>query len=368
MGLCRGCAADDECSSLVCDRAAGSCVDPALVLYASSSGSATSSCSATQPCSITRAISLADSNRTTVKMLPGTYTASFTVDGKVVVIHGYGATLNAAAAATSIGLDNGARLQLLGLTVVNLSAGMTAIDCFPSTSAAKPFLEMDEVSVDAVAVAVLAYPCTATIARSRLKTRNASFSVVYALPTSSVTIDRSVLDGGNGVVAEGQGSVVRVTNSIIMNQTGDRGAFAGTNVFGQGVGSVSVSFSTVINSQVKCGSGVPRCAGGTDVGSCVDSSIIFNGLAGAPADTVQPGGCTASYSLIFPQSTPLTGGNNKYGVNPTFNDFAGADYHLANNSMAIDAADPAATNFIDFDGVQRPQGTRSDIGAFEFKP
>jgi hypothetical protein len=301
-------------------------------------------------------------------MLAGTYSASITVDGKAVVIHGYGATLNAAAGSTSIGLDNGARLQLFGLTVVNLNASMNAIDCFPSTATGKSFVDLDEVVVDSMGTAVIAYPCTATISRSRLKTRMNTVPIVYALPTSSVTIDRTSFDGGNGIQAEGVNSVVRITNSVVVNQIGGAGAFGGTNAFGQGAGSVTVSFSTVVNSQIKCGSAAPRCAGGSDVGSCMNNTIIFNGLGGAPSDTVQPGGCTASYSIIFPQSTALTGTNNKYGVNPMFKYFAGADYHITSGSMAIDAADPAAANFIDFDGVQRPQGARSDIGAFEFKP
>jgi hypothetical protein len=301
-------------------------------------------------------------------MLAGTYTASLSV-AKNIVVHGYGATLNAAAGAPAVQVDYGAHLRLLGLSIVNINSPLPngiAINCYPNNaSGSKPIVELDDVTIDSADQTLMAYPCTATITRSRLKTRTSARQIVYALPTSSVTIDRTILDGGDGVQCEGAGSVVRITNSVIKNQTGADGAFAGANLFGQGAGSVFVSFSTVINSIVKCGSAAPRCAGGIDVGSCIDNSTLFNGSAGAPSNTIASG-CVVSYSLVFPQSTSL-GANNQLGVDPMFKDFAGADYHLATGSPAIDAADPAATNSVDFDGVARPQGPRSDIGAFEYK-
>lgn len=292
------------------------------------------------------------------------YAASITIGGKNVSIHGDGATLTAVAGKRTIEIDVGAHLRLFGLTVVNNNATEgVGISCYP-TSPTAPVVELDRVTVDSTQTAVMAYPCTITISRSRLHTRSSGDRIVYVLPTSTVTIDRSILDGGDGIQAEGQASVARITNSVIKNQTGADGAFLGSNLFGTGAGSLTVSFSTVIDSQVKCGSSSPRCAGGTDVGSCIDNSIIFNGASGAPVNTVQ-GSCTANYSLVFPQSVALSGGNNQLGTNPVFKNVSAGDYHLSGSSTAVDAADPAATNMIDFDGVQRPQGVHSDVGAFE---
>jgi hypothetical protein len=48
-----------------------------------------------------------------------------------------------------------------------------------------------------------------------------------------------------------------------------------------------------------------------------------------------------------------------------FKDPQNGDYHLAEQSPAIDQADPAATLDVDCDGEIRPQGPRCDIGADE---
>jgi hypothetical protein len=45
---------------------------------------------------------------------------------------------------------------------------------------------------------------------------------------------------------------------------------------------------------------------------------------------------------------------------------AGACTHLSAGSPAIDAADSASIDPIDFDGTSRPQGNARDLGAFEY--
>lgn len=76
-------------------------------------------------------------------------------------------------------------------------------------------------------------------------------------------------------------------------------------------------------------------------------------------------GCTYQYNLAAGNTT-VTGTNNITG-DPLFADILSSDLHVKLGSPAIDAANPTDTSIThDFDGTARPQGTRSDIGAFEY--
>jgi hypothetical protein len=73
-----------------------------------------------------------------------------------------------------------------------------------------------------------------------------------------------------------------------------------------------------------------------------------------------------NYTLAKPQTTVLAGANNTLGAAPMFKDANANDYHLQATSPAVDTADAASTNAVDYDGVARPQGARRDKGAFEY--
>jgi len=119
---------------------------------------------------------------------------------------------------------------------------------------------------------------------------------------------------------------------------------------------------------MKCGvgSGPVVCSGPSPDGTCIDNSIIFNAVD--PIDSITSTKCSINYSLISPQASPVSGTNNKLGVSPLFVDTSAGNFHLEMGSPAIDAADPATVDVIDFDGNIRPQGNGNDIGAFERVP
>lgn len=365
---CRGCSMDNECASAVCTTS-GACADGTTVIYASPTGSDTALCTQIDPCSITHAFGLAGGTRNNVKLESGSYTANITLTNKLVNVYGSGATIMGPSGAHTFDVNDNAHLRIVGATIVNLNgtnAGM-GIACEPTTVSPPPILDLDSVSIMATYATVVGNPCTATIVRSHLQ--QVSTGAIALFTSGSVaTIDRTSMGGGDGLQALGPNAIVHVTNSIFVNVTGSDGAFIGGSAFGSAPGSMFVSFSTIVNSAVKCPSGIPACSGGNSSGACIDNSVIFNGANGAPADTVSGSACYANYTLVYPQSTALSGVNNKLGVNPLLVDPGNGDYHLQTTSPAIDAADVSATDANDFDGVARPQGPRSDLGAFEYKP
>jgi hypothetical protein len=105
--------------------------------------------------------------------------------------------------------------------------------------------------------------------------------------------------------------------------------------------------------------GTVSCSG---VGAQFINNIFYN----YTSITATPS-CAFQYNLV----TPLKdlGGNGNTNGDPMFVDSAHGDFHLKLGSAAIDAGDPSLVSIDrDFDATHRPQGTRSDIGAFEYKP
>jgi hypothetical protein len=356
---CRRCMIDAECASAVCDASAGTCVAETDIAYASPNGIDLSPCTQANPCSITHAFAVTSASRRTVKLEPGSYTAAIQLTNKTVTVHGFNAMVTAPPTNAAVEVNDNASLTLQGVAIVS-QASAGAIRC----EGANASLTLDQVNVEASGIPVFANPCSAIqISQSHLHTPNASRQVFFAGAPSNATIERSTLDGGDGVVAAGAGAVVRITNSVISNQTGSDGAF-GYSAFTSSKGVIFVSFSTILNSLVKCNDSV-ACVGGSARGLCIDNSIISNSKAGVPADTITGVGCQANFTLIAPQQTAPAGANNFLGVNPLFVNAAAGDLHLQTVSPAIDAADPTASNPVDLDGTTRPQGTTSDLGALE---
>lgn len=359
---CHTCMADAECSSEVCELSTGMCVAEPAVVYASPSGSATATCAQNDPCSIQRAFIVTDATRNTVHLAAGTYNANVVVANKTVNVRGTGATISATTGPT-VTVSDRARLTMVGAIIVNAATTgkADAIDCESTNGVDTPILSLDSVQAESIHTAVDLNQCSATISRSKLHATGSSPTLAGA-GSASASIDRTSILGGGYVVASTSGAVLHIANSIVGNPASGNDAF-----FGLG-GAIDTSFSTIVNAVITCGSGAAVCSGASPNGVCIDNSIIANLKAGPPADTISGAACLVSWSVVYPQTTALNGGNNKPGMNPMLADPANSDYHLHTGSPAIDAADPSAADAIDFDGIARPQGGRNDMGAFELKP
>lgn len=361
---CRACAADSECASSVCDLEAGSCIAASAVLYASPSGGDAASCAVDDPCSLNQAVSLLDSNRQAIKLSSGTYLGNpiFTTSA---LLDGTNATLSAGSGFAGIEAADNAHLRIIGLKVQNDAGPGIACDQRQSSTAV-PMLDLVDVVVDSDNTALFADPCAVYVTRSHFHVSTSSAIAVGIVSASSATstaiIDRTEIDGGDGIVSGGAN--VQVTNSVIANQTGPDGALSGA-AFGAS-GRLKVSFSTIINSVISSADGVPKCDLGAAAGACIDNSVVLNLAPGAPTNTITGTASVLSYSIVFPQSAAVSGSNNMLGLNAELKDPANGDYHLKTGSPAIDAADPGAVNSSDYEGTARPQGARDDMGAFEF--
>jgi parallel beta-helix repeat protein len=62
-----------------------------------------------------------------------------------------------------------------------------------------------------------------------------------------------------------------------------------------------------------------------------------------------------------------TTASNNLTVDPMFVNASGGDFHLRSGSPAIDAGTAIASVTTDADQVPRPQGSQTDIGAYEFR-
>jgi hypothetical protein len=363
---CRGCKDDSECPSAVCDQGTGMCVDQSTIVYASTSGSTTADCTQQAPCEINRAFSVANVAQNTIKLMPGIYTASITVNDRTLNVHGPGATVMASGKAVFT-VNDRAHISFFGLTIVESgtsSGNEVPLDCETVDQVNFPSASLDAVVLDSTGIAAFGRNCTLTVTRSTLNVRFAvtggGTSVVLMTEQGSGSFDRTLFTNGDGIAAI-NGAIIRISNSVIADQTGADGAFTANG------GAVSVSFSTIYNSLVKCLAGATACSGTSPNGVCIDNAIIDNASSGAPADTITGAACNVDYTLVTPQST-MRGTNNQFGVDPRFATPSMGDFHLQQGSPAIDAADPAAPPTKDFDGTNRPQGPRSDLGAFEFVP
>jgi len=353
---CRACTGDGDCASTVCDLETGACLAADNVVYAAPAGSETAACTQQAPCTIARAFEIAATPRDTIKLEPGAYTSSIVVTTPKLTIHGFGATWTAPAGGRSLKLDNrqGApehHLRIEGVSFVEQTSG-APISCtsFPAVPAT---LELDRVSIDVPDAALDLLGCTGSITRSAIRDRGTDTTMSHAVifTAAPLTIDRTRIEGSYGITAYAPGVVI--TNSVI---AASGTALLASTLGESGAGTFQVSFSTILTSHLACS----RLQ--------LDNSIVVNPRSDAPADTIDGAACTVKYTTVFPQTAAVPGDNNKVGVDPMLKDPAAGDYHLKTGSPAIDAADPAATLAIDFEGTSRPQGAHSDMGAFERAP
>lgn len=355
QGRCRGCAADDECASLVC-LPDGACAAALDVLYAAPTGSPVSSCQRAAPCSLGRAIAIADGTKVTIRLAAGNYdldaplalTADAHLVGRGAVIdrdqRGSGPTLVVSDRAV-VALDY---VSIEGGDGVGVGVG---IGCTQATVIGR------QLGVRGNAAAgIAATDCTLALERAVIAGNQ---GVGVAATGGSLTLTRSVVVGnpGGGVAITGAAFVLE--NDAIVQNGGPFSLFGGVLITQIAAGGPHVlDFDTIAYNLAEptLTAGVVCSVVGTPL--TFSDSIVYANGAGAQ---VEGGSCTWTYTDVAPVAAPGVGNR---AVDPQFVDPAHSDFHLRASSPVRDAASPTATLAIDLDGDPRPAGG-ADMGADE---
>ena len=310
----------------------------------------------TAPCTLLRAFAVIDVNRPNLKLAAGEHihpnypNTSFSFNRNLPV--------NFYGPARIVGsLDISYSSHVTRMRDLEVEAGGVTLSYY-GTNNPRPTLDIDRLVVTGGGIS--ASGASMNVRNSRV-TAASGGSCVGGTSGSTMTLANLDLEGGLFGVIIGQETAMTLTNSVLKNHSMKAINFVGTDATSFPPLASSVSFTTFYNTKLPCPTGAVIISS--------SNNIFLNQAAGAPADTVSGVSCRHYYSLISPQTTTPPGGpNNILGMDPKFVNAAGGDFHLMVGSPAIDAADPGATQTLDFDGVVRPQGGGRDMGAFEYKP
>jgi hypothetical protein len=337
---CHACTAHTDCASAAC-LPDGSCGTDANVAYVDPAGTDNAMCTKVTPC--TKVAKALATTRPFVKFQGTTDEATTVNNGQhVTFLADPGAKLTRTAA-------NGAILTVTGdgtsLAVFDLS-----ISNAPN-------------STSGIGIVIPAASGAPTITLTRATISNDPGGGISA-SGGTLTLSRSTIsnnDGGGVTIA---GAQFDITNCFITQNGTPAGLIGGISFATvSSTGSHRLDFNTIasntgtstVNSGVNCGT--------VGVAVTFSDNIIFgNTVSGGGKQIGGSINCSTTYSDIGPDTTSGTGNLN---ADPMFVNVVQGNFHLMSGSPAKDAADPAATLNVDFDGDTRPHGPHSDMGADE---
>jgi hypothetical protein len=346
-GTCRACRRNEECPSGVCNDATGVCRDAGMTLYVATNGTDNPDCEQQSPCkTLKHALTVAQDplKPELIKMLSGSYVENagaaspVVIEGaRAVTIVGNGASFSRPTSDDAHVLEirgTGTRVTIDGLRIHGgRNSGGHGLVC--NTGATVIFRR---VAIEANGGrGVQATDCRLTVDRATFANN---------------------LGGGLSVT----GGTVVVRNSVFIdNGKASPGgtSFGALSISDPLDAAVVVEFNTLKDNDAAEDSpaGI-ACESTRDI--AVRNNIVWGSLP-LQAETTDAQ-CRYTYTLsnqTIPGETNLSG-------NPTF---LPGDFHLAADSMGVDAAGPSDIN-VDIDGDPRPlpEGGRPDIGADEVRP
>lgn len=337
---CRACSSDDDCPGGTC-LPDGACGGDQAVAYVTTPPRGTDNATCTKAAPCTKVASALQTGRPYVR-LAGTLSEAVTLDGttEVTFLAAPGASLTRPGG-VGIELKGSARLTIYDLEIAGPPGGGAGIS-MPTGNAA-----------------------TLSLVRARVTDNDGGGLVALG---GTLELHQSTFLGNQGGGASIAAAKFEIINNFFL-KNGD--ALAGT------VGGVRLSALTAPGSRFEHNT-VSRNLGGADVTTgvaCRDAlvpvalagNLVYGNLvSGAGRQVTADASCAWTYSNIGPE--PLVGGSpTNLNMAPAFADPDNNDFHLLADSAGKDAADPASTVSVDFEGDPRPTGAGPDIGADEIE-
>ncbi|MBX3157752.1 MAG: right-handed parallel beta-helix repeat-containing protein [Deltaproteobacteria bacterium] len=361
---CRGCVAHAECASAAC-LSDGTCALSTSVAYVDPSGTDNTMCTQAMPCtSVAKALA---TNRPFVKFT-GTTDEAVTISNgrKVTFLADANATLTRTVGNGAIVTvrDDASELTVFDLSISNAPNNPSGVGLVIPAAAGAPKVRLTRTKVaNNPGGGVSASGGTFTISQSTISGNSGGG---ISASGGTLTIAQSTVSGNAGGGISISGSSFDITNSFITSNGSGTSIFGGVKIDAiPAAGSGRLDFNTIaanqapatVNTGITCGTVLTSL---TFANNIVFANLVSGGgkqLGGSP-------NCTATFSDIGPDPTP---GNGNINADPMFVDVVQGNFHLKPQSPARDAADPAASLNVDFDGDARPQGDRRDMGADEVR-
>jgi len=196
---------------------------------------------------------------------------------------------------------------------------------------------------------------------------------IYSHPYSEGTIiERNTVTSS---ASDLTGILIRDAANVIVRYNLIKGAFPNYGIYFQD-GAPTVTGVRIYGNTIACDSGSSTGIDSAQTWATIDNNIMYQCFVGIrgiddillpvgqPGYNIFYGGTYQYYDQVSAVNVWPVGTGNLTS-DPLFVS-AGTNYNLQSNSPAIDAGNPTTLSGIDYAGTIVPQGSRVDIGAFEY--
>jgi hypothetical protein len=331
--LCTTCVKNSDCASGAC-LPNGVCGDDNNVAYVDAAAPAgNTQCTMAAPClTITKGLATGKP----YILVRGAISDTVAISGKSVTIIGEpGASVTRPMAGVVMTITAGADVAIYDLTVIGNGEKGIAIDMGSTVHLVR-----------------------VTVTNCNGKDHRAIEAKTATLIMSRCTVYANI---GGGILTDAN-TTYNITNSFIYRNGDDASAVGGLSLGATSAGLRRFEFNTIADNRAKAAPDVGgvHCGGGVPAPNNIIARNSVGGLLGGlTANTDATGGCDFSQSMIASDvatfSFVMPDGTGPW------------DYHVMAGSMAIDRGVTSDIT-VDFDGQPRPQNTKFDVGADEYKP